>query len=547
VTRLHTAAAGGFFALLGAIGAVVAIALLIAPFSFTLWYHQGFARACAVGLVIAAVAGADVAVRRAMKHGVVGIEVSSAGAAIGVASGMVAGVLIGFSHRLVAVLPYSLYSGWSKYVVFPALGGFFAGTLAALVVPPVRSLFVLAPGLATLVLLVLALTGPEPARAPVTPEQARSQSSGPAPPLGRADYAIEPPPYVPVPASTAAEPSPPHRNVVIGDMGVGVAGPGPTIVAMRTGAITAYGLDDGVRWAIGGLDAERAVAGPAGDTLVALRNGSLVALAPIGRVRWVYDPRRPLQVLGAATDGRVRVYTTPDTAVAGKTASVRAIDASGRATDVLTVTTARASDIGMAEDGSLIVRAGDRLSMHEATGAVRWTATTTKADVPESGFEGIPPVPLAGGAAIASPRTLRAYDAQGHVRWSMTTRFRDGRDIVRAIVGTSAGRIYAQSSAVTAIEDGRELWRWDKAPLVGRPVVGPDGTVYVRDTHGVVYALSPEGRLRWMWRPDGNQRTANARDGEKLWLAGDRLVVEQSSGVAILDLRERRVPGATTP
>ena len=158
---------------------------------------------------------------------------------------MLVGVLIGFSHRLGSVLPYSLYIGWSKYVVFPALGAFLVGTLAAWVVPPVRSAFVLMPGLGVIAMLVLFLTGPEPARVAVTPGGAPVARTGPAPPLGQADFGLEPPPYVPVPESSAAEPPPPHRYVVIGDMPVGVAGPDPTIVAggaarsPRTASMTA--------------------------------------------------------------------------------------------------------------------------------------------------------------------------------------------------------------------------------------------------------------------------------------------------------------------
>ena len=158
---------------------------------------------------------------------------------------------------------------------------------------------------------------------------------------------------MPVPEASAAEPPPPHRTVVIGDLHVGVAGPGPTIVALRSGAIPAYGVDDGVRWSIGGGDANLAAAGSAGDTLLSLRGGSLLAVAPEGRVRWIYDPRRPLHVLGTTPEGRVYVHTAPDPTAAAGTAVVRAIDTTGRATDVLAVK-GRVSDVALAPDGSLL-------------------------------------------------------------------------------------------------------------------------------------------------------------------------------------------------
>ena len=544
MTRLHRAAAGGFFATLGAIGAIVATLLVVAPFAFALIQPGGLARAVAVALVVASGTGATLAVQRARRNGVVGAEISSAGAAIGAACGMLAGVLIGFSHHLSTVLPYSLYVGWSQYVVFPVLGAFLVGTFAAWVVPPVRSAFVLGPGLGALATLVLFLTGREPDRVAVTPGEVPVARTGPAPPLGRVDLVPEPPPYVPVPEASAAEPPPPHRNIVIGDMRVGVAGPVSTIVARKSGAITAYGIDDDVRWSIGGADADRAAAGPAGDTLISLQGGSLLAVAPEGRVRWIYDPRRPLHVLGTTADGRVYVHTAPDSTVADQISVVRAIDAAGRASDVLALK-GRVSDVAMAEDGSVIVRAGDRLLMHDPTGTVRWSAAIPKAEVIPAGFEGLPPVPLASGALTFGMRTLRAYDAHGQPRWALTLEVKDLG--VRAIVATPAGRVYVKTSGLLAIEEGRELWRWDRAPLIGRPVVGPDGTVYIRDTRSVVYALSPAGRLRWMWRPESVQREAHSGDAEKLWLAGDRLIAEQDAGVAVLDLRGRSPQGTAAP
>jgi outer membrane protein assembly factor BamB len=539
-SRLHAAALGGFFATLGAIAAIVGTMLAVVPFAFALAQLSGLARAFGVGLVIAAGAGATLVVQRAKKNGVIAAEVSSAGAAIGATSGLLAGVLIGFSHSLVSVLPYSLYSGWSKYVVFPALGAFLVGTFAAWVVPPVHSAFVLGPGLGALATLVLFLSGREPARVAVTPGGVPVARTGPAPPLGPSDLRLEPPRYVPVPEASAAEPPPPHRTVVIGDLHVGVAGPGPTIVALRSGAITAYGVDDGVRWSMGGGDADLAAAGSAGDTMLSLRGGSLLAVAPEGRVRWIYDPRRPLHVLGTTPEGRVYVHTAPDPTAAAGTAVVRAIDTTGRATDVLAVK-GRVSDVALAPDGSLLVRAGDRLLMHDPAGAVRWSAAIPGAEVQLATFDTLPPAPLAGGAVIYGGRTLRAYGPDGQTRWAITLQFKDVG--VHAIVATPAGRVYVENSALLAIEDGRELWRWDKTLMIGRPLIGADGTVYVRDTRGVVYALSPAGRLRWIWRPEPVQREAHPWDAEKLWLADDRLVAELDSGVAILDLRARSPQG----
>ena len=160
---------------------------------------------------------------------------------------------------------------------------------------------------------------------------------------------------------------------------------------------------------------------------------------------------------------------------------------------------------------------------------------------PVATFDTLPPAPLAGGAVIYGGRTLHASRPRWPTRWAITLQFKDVG--VHAIVATPAGRVYVENSALLAIEDGRELWRWDKTLMIGRPLIGADGTVYVRDTRGVVYALSPAGRLRSIWRPEPVQREAHPWDAEKLWLADNRLVAELDSGVAILNLRARSPQG----
>ena len=54
---------------------------------------------------------------------------------------------------------------------------------------------------------------------------------------------------------------------------------------------------------------------------------------------------------------------------------------------------------------------------------------------------------------------------------------------------------------------GRVKWRFQVDAQVGyllqRPAVGPDGTVVAHDPAGNVYALSPDGGLKWIFRTAG--------------------------------------------
>src|SRR5919205_3646729 len=68
------------------------------------------------------------------------------------------------------------------------------------------------------------------------------------------------------------------------------------------------------------------------------------------------------------------------------------------------------------------------------------------------------------------------------------------------------------SAAVNVAErqaNGRIRWSFtvasDAAPR--RPAVGPDGTVYLNDIAGRLYALAPDGALKWVFRAgDGGAR-----------------------------------------
>jgi len=69
-------------------------------------------------------------------------------------------------------------------------------------------------------------------------------------------------------------------------------------------------------------------------------------------------------------------------------------------------------------------------------------------------------------------------------------------------VVTPAGASNTVPLQVTArTPQGRVLWRFqaDADYIYHRPAVGPDGTIVVHDSRGYVYALSPDGGLKWIF------------------------------------------------
>jgi len=81
-----------------------------------------------------------------------------------------------------------------------------------------------------------------------------------------------------------------------------------------------------------------------------------------------------------------------------------------------------------------------------------------------------------------------------------------GTNFVQVVVNGALGN--ATPLDVTARQpSGRVKWRFQVDAQIGyllqRPAVGPDGTVVAHDPAGNVYALTPDGGLKWIFRTQG--------------------------------------------
>jgi hypothetical protein len=70
-------------------------------------------------------------------------------------------------------------------------------------------------------------------------------------------------------------------------------------------------------------------------------------------------------------------------------------------------------------------------------------------------------------------------------------------------------------TVTTRQSNGRVKWRFQHSDMytVVRPAVGPDGTVYIVDVGYHLYALSPDGALKWIVRGAGAKGLAVGADG----------------------------------
>jgi hypothetical protein len=94
---------------------------------------------------------------------------------------------------------------------------------------------------------------------------------------------------------------------------------------------------------------------------------------------------------------------------------------------------------------------------------------------------------------------------------------------------TAAGETVTASIDVTARTSPGPpaLWRFElDAPYsLHRPAVGPDGTVYVSDVYGALYALSPDGGLKWERQgPFGGEGAPSVGADGTVYVAGGPLI-----------------------
>ena len=98
--------------------------------------------------------------------------------------------------------------------------------------------------------------------------------------------------------------------------------------------------------------------------------------------------------------------------------------------------------------------------------------------------------------------------------------------------GTSSGMPITVTARPPA--NGRVKWRLqaDAGAIFGRPAVAPDGTVYAVDQKGHLYAVSPEGGVKWIFTRDtvARQNVSVGADGTVYYAAGNELYAVNPNG-----------------
>jgi hypothetical protein len=486
---MHKGIHAAWYASLGATGALLAAFVVVGPLLYLLAAFAPLRAGAGAGLLVAVTLAMSWALARAQASGRVSKDVSAPATVVGGIVGLVVAVALLLRFRYSPLLfgsPSLLLLG------APAVSVFLGAAMAATLASPKRHRRLLETAT-----VGVALAGGLLAYQP--------------------SAIIGEPSYGPglVPPTAAAGPPPPHRYLSLSSAGVRAVGDDGTVVGMdgSTGrALSAYGPDDRLRWSVSGLEPVAIARGTNGDTIVRTRGGQVTAFDADARIRWDYDPRPQIvTVIGPGADGTVFTHNTgpnQDGAI------IRAIDLSGRVRDVVR-TRAEAGRISVTSDGGLLAQSGSLVVQVDAAGTEQWRVDT--------GTESLRVVRTAGGLVAAGFSKVRAFDTSGRERWSVPLQGGSGIEQINHLVVMPTGRVYAQSSSLWAIENGQQLWHWKQAWLMGRPVVEGDGTVYTRDQSGTIYAIGPDGTLRWMWQPVSRPGDQNYPQLD-MWLSRSRVL-----------------------
>nr|WP_321423653.1 PQQ-binding-like beta-propeller repeat protein [uncultured Methanobacterium sp.] len=196
-------------------------------------------------------------------------------------------------------------------------------------------------------------------------------------------------------------------------------------------------------------------------------------------------------------------------------------------------------------DGTIYVGGADGvLYAFYSNGRLKWTWTT------RSTIMGSPTIGNDGTIYISNwmNSTTYAFNSNGTLLWKCTT---GGYNTGSSPVIGSDGTIYVAvtndttGTLVAISNSGTVKWRYTMGVIYGTsPVLGVDGTIYMVDYDGIVYAINPDGTLKWSFRLVINNN--NNSPTYYVNMCYDALSIGPDGTIYIANSRTTRVVGGSS-
>jgi len=253
--------------------------------------------------------------------------------------------------------------------------------------------------------------------------------------------------------------------------------------------------------------------GPDGTVYVTER-WSLIAVSPRGAILWTMASTVPLEAAPAIGEDGTLYIGARTNASNGR---LTAVAPDGTVLWVLQGIDGIRGSPAIGADGTLYAVGFYHVYAVDPLGGILWTYDKNT----DRAFLSSPALAADGTIYIGdADGLLHAIKPDGTLRWTFRA-----RDSIRSspAVGTD-GTIYfgAYDGRLHAVDpDGTERWTLqlrDSGAIFGSPSIGPDGTIYV-GAHGI-FAVSPDGSLRWSSRVIGTHATPVVGADGTLYVTG---------------------------
>jgi outer membrane protein assembly factor BamB len=238
-----------------------------------------------------------------------------------------------------------------------------------------------------------------------------------------------------------------------------------------------------------------AAVGPDGSVYVGTIDGVVCALNSDGTEKWRFDAK-------ASVAGDIAIDDAGSIFVAAR--NLYALNPEGTLRWKIPSKNGAVSSVALGSDGVIYVSIDADLCAVTSDGVIKWKVPVLGRSPllgPVVGADGT--IYVDGYKRASTISRVDAFTPEGilkyrvEVRGILTSSPAVDHDGTLYIVGSPSSTLYALSP------EGQLKWTFKKGILPDTPVIGADHTIYIGCLDGFFYAINPDGTLKWTYRGPG--------------------------------------------